>query len=244
MDAAPNGVPVTSREGKAVEIQTLWYNALKTMELLSAKLGTNEKAERYSSLAEKTKRSFNEKFWNPEKTCLFDVVNDSRNDSSLRPNQIIACSLDFSMLSTEKARAVVDTVQKQLWGVYGLRTLLTDDPRYRGRYQGNWTQRDQAYHNGTVWAWLLGPFVKAFLKTRDHEAEWRNFAFRNFLLPLFRDEITRAGLGYVSEIFDGDPPHEPNGCIAQAWSVAEPLRAYIEDVLLIRPPSEQAILGC
>jgi predicted glycogen debranching enzyme len=243
MDAAPNGVPVTPREGKAVEIQALWYNALRIMQLLSTKIGESQKAEEYSSIAEKAKRSFNQKFWNQDKTCFFDVVNNELGDSSLRPNQVITCSLDFSMPPAEKARIAVDTVEKHLWGVYGLKTLSNDDPRYRGKYQGNLTQRDHAYHNGSIWPWLLGPFVKAFLKTRNYAGEWRNFAFQNFLQPLFTDELSKAGLGCVSEIFDGDAPHEPNGCIAQAWSVAEPLRVYIEDVLLIRPPFEQAILG-
>jgi glycogen debranching enzyme len=206
-------------------------------------VGDSQKAEKYSSMAEKTQESFTQKFWNKEKNCLIDAVNNDSVDSSIRPNQIITCSLDFSMVSTEKAHAVVDAVQKHLWGVYGLKTLSSDDSRYRGKYQGDRTQRYHAYHNGAVWAWLLGPFVKAFLKTRNYEGEWRNYAFRNFLQPLFRNEISKAGLGCVSEIFDGDPPHEPNGCVAQAWSVAEPLRAYIEDVLLIRPPFEQAILG-
>jgi predicted glycogen debranching enzyme len=242
MDAAPNGVPVTPREGKAVEIQALWYNALRIMQLLSTKIGESQKAEEYSLMAEKTVGSFNQKFWNQDKTCFFDVVNNELGDSSLRPNQVITCSLDFSMPSAEKARIVVDSVQKHLWGVYGLKTLSNDDPRYRGRYQGNLMQRDHAYHNGTVWPWLLGPFVKAFLKTMNYEGEWRNFAFQNFLQPLFTEELFKAGSGYVAEIFDGDPPHDPNGCIAQAWSVAEPLRAYIEDVLLLRPPFEQAIL--
>jgi len=243
MDAAPGGKPVTPREGKAVEIQALWYNSLKTMQLLAAHFGETEKAREYLAMAEKARKSFVEKFWNPEKNCLLDVVIGSeRGDLSLRPNQIIAISLDFTMLDNVKANLIVDTVQKRLWGVYGLKTLSADNPRYMGRYQGDWTQRDTAYHNGTVWPWLLGPFVKAFLKLRNHETEWRSFAFTNFLQPLFQEEIFRAGLGTMSEIFDGDPPHEPNGCIAQAWSVAEPLRAYVEDILLKRPPYEQQVL--
>jgi glycogen debranching enzyme len=193
-------------------------------------------------MAAKTEKAFNQQFWNEKGNCLFDVVKDALFDSSLRPNQMIACSLDFSMLPADRARVIVDTVQKHLWGVYGLKTLSNDDSRYKGKYQGDRTQRDQAYHNGAVWAWLLGPFVKAFLKTKSYEAEWRRFAFENFLQPLFTEELFKAGLGCVSEIFDGDSPHEPNGCIAQAWSVAEPLRAYVEDVLLIRPPFEKEIL--
>jgi len=246
MDAAPSGKPVTPREGKAVEIQALWYNALKTMQLLANHFEKTEKAKEYLSMAEKARRSFVEKFWNSEKNCLFDVVKgDGQGDASLRPNQIIAVSLDFTMLDNTMAERIVETVHKRLWGVYGLKTLSDDDPLYRGKYQGDWAKRDNAYHNGTVWLWLLGPFVRGFLKLRNHEAEWRSFAFKNFLQPAFQEEIFRAGLGTVSEIFDGDPPHEPNGCIAQAWSVAEPLRTYVEDVLLKRPPFEQQILiGC
>lgn len=243
MDAAPSGKPVTPREGRAVEIQALWYNALKTMQLLATQLGKTEKAREYLSMAEKTRRGFVEKFWNPEKNCLVDVVmGDGQRDPSLRPNQIIAFSLDFSMLNNAKAEQIVETVQKRLWSVYGLKTLSADDPRYRGRYQGDWTRRDTAYHNGTVWPWLLGPFVRAFLKLKNYDIEWRSFAFKNFLQPLFQEGIFRAGLGTVSEIFDGDPPHEPNGCVAQAWSVAESLRVYLEDVLLKRPPYEQQVL--
>lgn len=243
MDAAPFGCPVTPREGKAVEIQALWYNALKTMQLLANRFGQNDKASEYFSMAEKSRKSFVEKFWNPQKNCLFDVVqSDGGRDPSLRPNQVIAVSLDFTMLNTTDAEKIVDTVWKRLWGGYGLRTLSNDDPRYMGKYGGDWQQRDKAYHNGTVWPWLLGPFATAFLKLKDYDATWRSYAHRNFLQPLFKDEIYRAGLGTISEIFDGDPPHEPNGCIAQAWSVAEPFRSYMEDVLLLRPPYEREVL--
>jgi len=244
MDAAPGGTPITPRDGKAVEIQALWYNALKTMQLLANRFEQKEKTDKYHLMAEKAKRSFLEKFWNPQKNCLFDVViNDSENDDSLRPNQILAVALDFTMLDKTRAEQVVETVWKQLWTPYGLKTLTSSDPRYIGKYRGDRWQRDRAYHNGTVWPWLLGPFTTAFLKLKKHEAQWRSFAFENFLKPLFTEELYRAGLGSISEIFDGDPPHEPNGCIAQAWSVAEPLRAYIEDVLLKRPLFEQKVLG-
>jgi len=243
VDAAMHGKPILPREGKAVEIQALWYNALKTMQLLANHFKQEGRASDYSSMAEKTKRSFNEKFWNPQRNCLFDVViSDGQGDSSLRPNQTMAVSLDFTMLDNVKAEQIVETLQKRLWGIYGLKTLTDDDPRYIGKYKGDRVQRDTAYHNGTVWTWLLGPFIKSFLKLKNYDAEWRSFAFKNFLQPLFHEEIFRAGLGNISEIFDGDPPHEPNGCIAQAWSVAEPLRAYVEDVLLKRPPFEQQIL--
>ncbi len=175
---------------------------------------------------------------------MFDVViNGAKKDDSLRPNQILAVSLDFTMLDKTRAEQVVETAWKQLCTPYGLKTLTSSDPRYIGKYGGDRWQRDKAYHNGTVWPWLLGPFTTAFLKLKNHEAQWRSFAFENFLKPLFTEEPYRAGLGSMSEIFDGEPPHEPKGCIAQAWSVAEPLRAHIEDVFLKRPPFEQRILG-
>jgi len=242
VDAAVDGKPVLPREGKAVEIQALWYNALRIMELLANRYDQSGKAAQYTMLAEKAKKSFLEKFWNPQKSCLFDVVNAAGKDDSLRPNQIIAASLDFPVLDKVKAELVVESVWKRLLTPFGLRTLAISDPRYIGVYRGDRHQRDMAYHNGTVWAWLLGPFTTAFLKLRSYEAHWRSIAFENFLKPLFTVELYRAGLGSISEIFDGDSPHEPKGCIAQAWSVAEPLRAYMEDVLLKRPPYEREVL--
>jgi len=232
---------VTPRVGKAVEIQALWYNALRTMELLATCLNHGEDAERYAVLSEKIKGSFVERFWHKRKGYLFDVINEDLGDLSLRPNQLIAVSLDFSMLDEEKRAKVVNVVWKNLFGAYGLRTLSAGDPHYIGKYLGDWDHRNNAYHNGTVWAWLLGHFVTAFLKVKNFEAKWRAFAFQNFLQPLFQNEIFRAGLGTISEIFDGDAPHASRGCIAQAWSVAEPLRAYVEDVMLKRPTYEKQI---
>jgi predicted glycogen debranching enzyme len=242
MDAATMKRFVTPRKGKAVEIQALWYNALKTMQLLSKKFNQRDKTEEYSGMAKKTRESFSVKFWNPKKECLFDVVSENGADPSLRPNQVIAASLDFPILDMPRGKKVVEIVCEKLWGTYGLKTLPKDDPRHIGKYIGDWDHRDNAYHNGTVWAWLLGPFTTAFLKTKNHEKKWRNFTFESFLKPLFHDEIRRAGLGTVSEIFDGDEPHVSRGCISQAWSVAEPLRAYVEDVALKRPPLEREVL--
>ena len=243
MDASVNGKPVTPREGKAVEIQALWYNALKVMEILSSKFGDENQDQKYRLFAEKAKKSFNEKFWHSRGNYLFDVIDKERKDSSLRPNQIIAAYLDFCILDFSKRKRVIDAVWRGLWGVYGLKSLSPDDSRYLGVYIGDFAHRDAAYHNGTVWAWLLGPFVTAFLKAKHYKAYWRRFAFENFLQPIFYEEIHRAGLGTLSEIFDGDPPHSPRGCISQAWSVAEPLRVYVEDVLLNRPPWEGQILN-
>jgi len=241
MDAMIDNHAVTPRDGKAVEIQALWYNALKTMQLLATRFKQREDAEKYANLSEKVRGSFREKFWHNQKGYLFDVIYDNVRDPSLRPNQIIAVLLDFSMLEEEKSAGVVGVVWKSLFGVYGLRTLSPEDPRYIGKYSGDWAHRNKAYHNGTVWAWLLGPFVTAFLRVKNFEEKWRAFAFQNFLQPLFQDEIFRVGLGTISEIFDGDAPHESKGCISQAWSVAEPLRAYIEDVMLKRPAYEKQV---
>jgi len=243
MDAMINNEAVTPRGGKAVEIQALWYNALKTMELLATRFNQKEQAEKYFAMAEKAKESFVKKFWNPQTGWLFDVVNDEQQDASLRPNQIIAVALDFPILDKAKEEKIVEIVWKKLFATYGLKTLSEEDSRYIGKYLGGWNHRHNAYHNGTVWAWLLGPFTTAFLKVKNYEERWRAFALETFLQPLFQKETLQAGLGTISEIFDGDPPHTSRGGIAQAWSVAEPLRAFIEDVMLKRPPYERRILG-
>ena len=242
IDASVEGVPVNPREGKAVEIQALWYNALKIMEVLSFRFGSSGQSENYCSLALRVKKSFNEKFWFLHGDYLYDVVNMSEKDSSFRPNQIIAAYLDFPVVEPTRRERIVEIVLRKLLTPYGLRSLSPDDPRYIGAYLGDFSNRDRAYHNGTVWAWLLGPFTTSFLRMKGYEAYWRRFAFERFLKPLFYVEPFRAGLGSISEIFDGDPPHSPRGCISQAWSVAEPLRAYIEDILFIRPPHEREIL--
>jgi predicted glycogen debranching enzyme len=241
MDAFVDGEEVTPRSGKAVEIQALWYNAVKTMELLAGKFGEADLAEKCAGIAEKAAVSFNQKFWNPKQRCLFDVVESSGVDSSIRPNQILAVSLDFSMLDNVKGKQVVDLVNQELVTPYGLRTLSLDDPKFVGKCSGNRRSRDTAYHNGTIWPWLLGPFISAYLKTSNDTAENRKVALQNYVLPLLEGTIRKDGLGSVNEIFDCDPPNEPRGCIAQAWSVAEPLRAYMEDVLRVKPKFEKTV---
>jgi glycogen debranching enzyme len=239
MDTAVNGQPVTPRAGKAVEVQALWYNALKTLEILARKFREPSNAEKFARLAEKAKESFNAKFWNSERGCLFDVVDEKGfGDASIRPNQIIAVALDFTMLDKAKSSRVVDVVRRELLTPFGLRTLARGDPRYIGVYRGGRRSRDLAYHNGTVWPWLLGPFIKAYLKVEGYGEYTREYAFRSFLAPLLTTQVFEAGLGAISEVYDGDPPHKAGGCIAQAWSVAEPLRAYVEDILYFRPPFE------
>jgi len=242
MDAAVNGQPVTPRLGKAVEVQALWYNSLKTMESLANRFGESSKAEEYGHMAEAAQRSFVGKFWNAERSCLYDVVDEHTLDASLRPNQIIAVASDFTMLDKAKNQKIVDVVHDEFLTPSGLRTLARNDPRYVGIYSGDRASRDRAYHNGTVWPWLLGPFTTAFLKVKGYAALQREYAFQNFLRPLFKQKVFEAGLGTLGEIFDGEPPHTPRGCIAQAWSVAEPFRAYVEDFLQVRPTYEKKVL--
>jgi len=243
MDVQIYGTPVTPRSGKAVEVQALWFNSLRIMETLAAKFNQQNDRAQYKMLAEKVKSSFNKAFWNSDGRYLLDCIGAEGVDTSLRPNQIFAVSLDFPILDEDGMVKVVDVVRKELWGRYGLRTLAKNDPRYIGTYGGEIINRERAYHNGTVWAWLTGSFVTAFLKVKRRLEAWRKYALHEFLEPLFNEEIYRAGLGTISEIFDGDPPHTPRGCISQAWSIAEPLRAYVEDILLERPPFEESLLG-
>lgn len=242
MDAAFKDEPVTPREGKAVEIQALWYNTLKTAQLLGYSFGERREAATYEQMAERARKSFSEKFWNGEKSCLYDVVGQSGNDDSLRPNQILAVALDYNILEGAKAKKVVDLVKRELLTPFGLRTLSGNDSKYVGACVGDRESRDKAYHNGTVWPWLVGPFSTAFMKTEGYTESARKYAFENFLLPLFTAKVFDGGLGTLSEIFDGDPPHVSRGCISQAWSVAEPLRAYVEDVMRMRPKHENEVL--
>jgi predicted glycogen debranching enzyme len=225
MDAKVGDWVVTPRHGKAVEIQALWYNALRVMEQLAAKF--NEPGDFYSAMADKARVSFNDLFWNDEAGCLYDVVNGESRDASIRPNQVIAISLTHSMVSTERAASILKVVERELLTPRGLRTLSPNDPNYVGRYAGGPVSRDGAYHQGTVWPWLMGPYLTAYTKTfgRKGDREFGTAWLRNF-----EPHLNEAGLGQVSEIFDGDAPHTPRGCVAQAWSVAELLRAIIEDV--------------
>jgi len=218
MDAKVGDLVVTPRHGKPVEIQALWYNALRIMESLAARFGDAARRSTFAQMADLARASFNQAFWNSGEGCLYDVIDGDVRDASLRPNQIFAVSLPYSMLETGRARAVVETVERELLTPRGLRTLATSDPRYRGRYLGDLVSRDTAYHQGTVWPWLIGPFFTAKMKIQSCQAEAAAW------LAQFEPHLSEAGVGQVSEIFDGDPPFAPRGCIAQAWSVAELLR--------------------
>jgi len=233
MDAKVGDWVVTPRRGKPVEIQALWYNALCVMEELARTFGEEAEQKRYRSMATVASWSFNRQFWNEQAGCLYDVTNGAPPDLSIRPNQIFAVSLKHSMLSADRAHAVVDKVQEHLLTPYGLRSLAVSDPQYRGRYTGGPAERDGAYHQGTVWPWLMGPFITAYIKVNgDSEAARRQAA--KWLAPL-KAHLADGGLGHISEIFDGDAPQRPCGCIAQAWSAAEILRALVEDIHGLRP---------
>jgi len=231
MDAKVGDWVVTPRIGKPVEINALWYAALRTMVDLSAALKAD--AEQYRELAEGIRRNFSSTFWNDSAEYLYDCITDDGPDSTLRPNQIFAVSLADDLLSAHQAQQVVRVVQEQLLTPYGLRSLSPLDSRYVPVYGGDQAARDGAYHQGTVWPWLLGPFITAFVRVNGGTGQAREQA-RSFLerLPA---HLSDAGLGSISEIFDGDTPHHPRGCIAQAWSVAEILRAYHEDILGHKP---------
>jgi glycogen debranching enzyme len=238
MDAKIGDWVVTPRQGKPVEIQALWYNALRTMEDFAAHFADLAPRKRYARMATISRWSFNRLFWNENAGCLYDVVNGGVPDASIRPNQILAVSLRHSMLSLERARSVVEVVSRELLTPYGLRTLSPADGRYAGRYEGDPHSRDSAYHQGTVWPWLLGPFLSAYIKVNGEKSEVRTHAAT--LLEPFRKHLREAGLGQISEILDADLPHRPRGCIAQAWSVADLLRAAAEDVFNVRPKGANA----
>ena len=222
MDAALGEESVTPRCGKAVEINALWHSAHRIMAQRCG--GADESLGRhYADLADIIAPAFERVFWNNNDRCLYDCVSDDLTDASIRPNQIFAVSLPHSPLAPERRRAVLDTVTRHLLTPRGLRTLSPDDPRYKGRYEGSPEQRDRAYHQGTVWAWLTGAFIEAYLKVHAGDRQAVEQAGR--WLGQFDEHLDEAGMGYVSEIFDGDRPHQPRGCIAQAWSMAELLRA-------------------
>ncbi len=236
MDAKAGDWVVTPRRGKPVEIQALWYNALCVMEDLARRVGDEAGQKRYRNMAAVANSAFNRLFWNEKENCLYDVVNDGTLDASIRPNQIFAVSLTHSMLSPERAKSVLEKVREHLLTPYGLRSLAPTDPQYCGRYEGDASSRDGAYHQGTVWPWLFGPFITAYVKVNGSSDAARRQA-GEWLIHL-KDHLTVGGLGQISEIFDGEPPHRPRGCIAQAWSVAEILRTYVEDVKGVRPAAD------
>ena len=227
MDAKVGDRVITPRHGKPVEIQALWYNALRVMEDLAGRFNDPNTKHEYGAMADKAETSFNKLFWNEQAGCLYDVIDGEIRDASIRPNQVIAISLTNTMVSKERAVSILRVIERELLTPRGLRTLSPSDQNYTGRYEGGPGSRDGAYHQGTVWPWLMGPYITAYVKTFGREAG-RKFAA--MWLENFQQHLQEACLGQVSEIFDGDAPHAPRGCVAQAWSVAELLRAIVEYV--------------
>jgi glycogen debranching enzyme len=222
MDAKVGDWVVTPRIGKPVEINALWINALAIVERLAREQKDATRARSLKSLLDTARASFGQRFWSAKDGFLFDVIDtpEGTDDASLRPNQLIAISLAETLLTAEQARAVVDVCGAQLLTSQGLRSLAPSDPRYVGHYGGGPLERDGAYHLGTVWSWLLGPFALAHFRAYGDAR-----TARSFLAPVAQ-HLTEGCVGNVSEIFDGHPPHKPEGCFAQAWGVAETLRAW------------------
>ena len=228
MDVRVGDWVATPRHGKPVEINALWYNALRIMESLCEKF--DEDASAYRTRANQVKESFNAKFWDSSNQCLFDVVDGDEPDDHIRPNQIYAVSLPFSLLPEEQEKAVVALVEKELFVGCGLRSLAPDHPDYHGIYCGVLAKRDAAYHQGTAWGFLLGGFFSAYMKVNHHSSSAAENAV-HMLEPVRKHLSDSVCIGSISEIFDGDTPHNPRGCYAQAWSVGEVLRCYCEDIL-------------
>ena len=225
MDVRVGDLVVTPRHGKPVEINALWYNALKIMEKLSKYYG--EDYEVYRKLSVKVKESFERKFWNEKNQCLYDVVDE--NDDKIRPNQIWAVSLPFAILDKEKEKKIVDTVYKHLYSTYGLRSLSFMDKDFKKQYIGKLIDRDKAYHMGTTWAFLIGGFITAYCKVNNYSKEAITRAKE--MCDVFQDTMRDGCINGIAEIFDGETPITGRGCYTQAWSVAEVLRAYANDVM-------------
>jgi predicted glycogen debranching enzyme len=221
MDAVVEGKPITPRIGFAVEINALWYNAIM-FSLNLAKIAQDRKfLIEWIEVADQIKKSFVETFYNAEKGYLADVVTYEGKDWSVRPNQVFATSLPFSPIDDPQIkRNILEVIQRELLTPKGLRTLSPNHPDYKGIYGGNQAERDVAYHQGTVWPWLLGAFAEGMFRIHGKSA----LSLIERLYQGFEEDMVVHGIGTISEIYDGDPPHHPNGAVSQAWSVAELLR--------------------
>jgi predicted glycogen debranching enzyme len=224
MDAKVGDWVVTPRRGKAVEINALWYNALRLLEAWVREEKGDGLAQPLADRAEQTRASFNRRFWYADRGYLYDVVDgENGDDAACRPNQLFAISLPHPVLDERRWEPVLEVVRKRLLTPLGLRSLAPGHPDYKSRYDGDLRSRDAAYHQGTVWAWLIGPYVDAWLKVHP-----RDYLGARSLLDGFQNHLDEACLGSISEIFDAEAPFTPRGCIAQAWSVAEVLRCWVE----------------
>ena len=221
MDAMVNGKPSSPRYGAIVEINALWFNMLCFMQTLADTFKDSALEKEITPIIQILKKSFTQTFWDEDLGCLKDFVAQDKESRAIRPNQLFAISLPYSPITKTMAKKILKTVQDHLLTPYGLRTLSPNDPDYIGIYSGDSHHRDKAYHNGTVWPWLLGPFTQALLKTLPKAQTTK------ILEPCrkaLKDHLFEAGIGTISEVFDGDAPHNPNGCISQAWSISEILR--------------------
>ncbi|HEX2982934.1 MAG TPA: amylo-alpha-1,6-glucosidase, partial [Ignavibacteriales bacterium] len=215
---------VTPRRGKAVEINALWYNALKLLEKWLRDNGDGKKADELKGYADKARESFNNKFWYSDEAYLYDVIEgENGNDNACRPNQLFAIALSNPILNEDKWKSVLDIVEARLITPLGLRSLAPGHPDYKSKYFGDLRARDAAYHQGTVWGWLIGPFIDALLKVNNNDYEGAKK-----YLDGFDEHLNEACIGSISEVFDADSPFQARGCIAQAWSVAEVLRIIMK----------------
>jgi predicted glycogen debranching enzyme len=240
MDARAVDWVVTSRQGKPVEINALWFNALCIVENLCRRHGRTEPAMRLAHQAARAKESFNTHFWNAAQDCCYDVLESAGYDPAIRPNQLLAVSLPYPILAADRHAPLLKKVEATLLTPFGLRTLTPDAAGYQGQYRGNVIARDRAQHNGTVYPWLLGAFVSAQTRLLEYSDAARQHASQ--LLRPCIDYLLGDGLGQLPELFDGDAPHRPGGALASALSVAEILRAYVEDVQNIRPTPVPAVV--
>jgi predicted glycogen debranching enzyme len=224
MDAKVDGWVVTPRRGKAVEINALWYNALRLLEeWLRAERG-DEEARAIGARADRVRDAFNARFWNPETGFLHDVVDGEAGDSShCRPNQVLAISFEHPVLDPTHWESVLHAISERLLTPVGLRSLAPGDRDYKERYFGDLRSRDAAYHQGTVWTWLIGPWIDAWVRVHPGDLT----GARSFLAGCIA-ALDSYGIGTIGEIFDAEPPYTPRGCIAQAWSVAEVLRCWVK----------------
>lgn len=234
MDAKVDGMPVTPRYGKPVEVNALWLHCLWFVSRLARTLNDTPTANYLELLHRRTVDSFHEQFWDERSGYLCDVVDGGEADTTLRPNQLVALMLPSIQFDEHRAHSILKAISRHLLTPMGLRTLPQDETRYVGRYIGDQRWRDAAYHNGTVWAWLLGPMCTAYARYNGRSIGAR-LVIAKWMCGMLR-HLGEAGVGYISEIADGDPPHTPRGCIAQAWSIAEVLRSLVEDVFNMRKP--------
>ena len=222
MDAVTVHGPVTQRKGMPVEINALWYNAVMVSLKWAEKAKDKAFIAEWKDLPEKIAASFIQTYTDQGRTWLADVVDGDFTDISIRPNQVIAAAMDYSPLDLNMKNNLLEVVRKQLLSPKGLRTLAPTDPRYKGIYEGNQETRDNAYHQGTAWPWLLEHFVKAWLEVHRNTG----LSLAKQIYYGFEEDMTIHGIGSISEIYDGDPPHTPRGAVSQAWSVGSLLRIY------------------